>query len=155
MTEDCSSREFARTITNIRPYKSSRTAPKPNHDPLSENPPAVDQMVAIRETPDSRWEIAKITEVTDTTIQVQYFGTTNPDFQTTTFRPMWTQTTDARHSIAKRRPSTHHQPYTGEIDIEDLPELLLSNSIQLTTTGALRKKSAQALYHLRDQLLVH
>jgi hypothetical protein len=52
-------------------------------------------------------------------------------------------------------PARNHKAVTGEIDIEDVPELLVASHLTLTNTDRLSRKSARLLFHIRDQLHIY
>ena len=155
VTEDCSNRTFERTITNIRPFRSTLTPPAPHHDPLTANPPTPGTLVVIRDTPDSRWHVARVTTTDAASITVQYLGTTTADIRTARFRNMWTAPDDGRQVITNTRPSAHHPPYTGTIDTDALPDLLLSTTVALTNSGTMTKATRLSLFHLSEEMFVH
>ena len=155
MIEDRSNRTFSRTIINIRPYRATRDAPQAHHDPLAEAPLEPDQLLAIRDTPQSRFRIAKVIQHTPARLLLHYLGTTNPVLEKAKFKPVWIHPTDGTISLAINRPTQRHTPFTGVVDAETIPDLLLSTKIELTSTRTLRRPCMQALYHLRDQIYVH
>jgi len=155
MTEDRSNRSFSRTIINIRPYRATKDAPLAHHDPLTEAQLEPDQLVAIRDTPQSRFRIASVIQHTPARLVLHYFGTTNPRLEKAKFKPVWLHPTDGTISLAINRPTQRHAPFTGVVDAETIPDLLLSTQIELTAQHTLRKPCMQALFHLRDQIYVH
>jgi hypothetical protein len=64
---------------------------------------------------------------------------------------MWTAP-DQRTVLRDTCPARNHHAVTGEIDNEDINDLLVASHLTLTTTGRLSRKSARLLFHLRDQL---
>jgi len=154
MIEDRTNRTFHRTIINIRPYRATRDAPLPHHDLLADGPLLANQLIAIRDTPDSRFSIAKVLTNTETHLTVHYFGATNPRLDRATSKPAWTRP-DTRIAMHPTRPSPQHTAYTGIINTADIPDLLLASKIALRANRTLRSTCAQALFHLRDQMLVY
>jgi len=111
--------------------------------------------VAIRDTPQSRFRIARVIQHTPARLVLHYFGTTNPKLEKAKFKPVWLHPTDGTISLAINRPTQRHAPFTGVVDAETIPDLLLSTQIELTAQHTLRKPCMQALFHLRDQIYVH
>jgi len=134
MVEDRSNRTFARTIVNIRPYRATRDAPQAHHDPLTEAQLEPDQLVAIRDTPQSRFRIASVIQHTPARLVLHYLGTTNPKLEKAKFKHVWIHPTDGTISLAPNRPTQRHTPFTGVVDAETIPDLLLSTKIELTST---------------------
>jgi hypothetical protein len=52
-------------------------------------------------------------------------------------------------------PARHHHAITGDIDTDDIPDLLVASHLTLTTTGRLSRQSSRLLFHLRDHLHVY
>ena len=70
------------------------------------------------------------------------------------FKRLWLSP-DNKTIIKDTRPARNHEPITGEISTEDLPDLLVATHLALTTAGKLSRPSHQQLHHLRDQLHVY
>ena len=68
---------------------------------------------------------------------------------------MWTAPDDGRQVITNTRPSAHHPPYTGTIDTDALPDLLLSTTVALTNSGTMTKATRLSLFHLSEEMFVH
>jgi hypothetical protein len=65
MTEDCSGRTFQRTIINIRPFRATKTPPPPHHDLVSSAALLPSTIIAVRDTPDSAFHLAKVLHLTE------------------------------------------------------------------------------------------
>ena len=157
MQEECSNRFFERTLVNIRPYRASRAPPPPHHDMLSASPLDPGTLVAIRRTsdPTSRFDLARITTTTETHVNLAYLGTTNPSLRKAVFKLVWIDPADDKTILKDTRPARRHQPVTGDISTEDIPDLLVATHLTLTNTGRLTAPSYHILHHLSDQLSVY
>ncbi len=161
MQEERSQRYFERTIVNIRPYLASRAPPPPHHDMLSSAPlaPGTGTLVAIRRTndPATPFDLARITKTSETNTHLAYLGTTTPNLRSAVFRLVWIDPRDNKTVLKDTRPARNHQPVTGDLATDDLPDLLVATHLVLNSTGRLTSASAsyRILHHLRDQLSVY
>jgi hypothetical protein len=157
MQEECSNRIFERTIVNIRPYLATRAPPPPHHDMLSSYPLTPGTLIAVRRTSDSTtpFDLARVKAATETILHLAYLGTTNPTLRSATFKRVWIDPRDNKTVLKDTRPARNHQPVTGDINTDDLPDLLVATHLTLTNTGRLTAPSYQILHHLRDQLSVY
>ena len=157
MVEECSQRTFQRTLVNIRPFRASRAPPPPHHDMLSLAPLTPGTIVAVRRTEklDAPFDLARILLTTETHVSLTYFGTTNPILRNAVFKLVWIDPTDSRTVLKDSRPARNHNPVTGEINTEDLPDLLVATHLHLTSAGRLNAPSYQILHHLSAQLYVY
>jgi hypothetical protein len=124
---------------------------------LSASPLAPGTLVAIRRNnnPDTAFDLARIKTTTETNIHLAYLGTTNPTLRSATFKLVWIDPRDNKTVLKDTRPARTHQPVTGDITTDDLPDLLVATHLVLTTTGRMTAPSYQILHHLRDQLFVY
>jgi hypothetical protein len=157
MQEECSSRIFERTIVNIRPYLATRAPPPPHHDMLSSSPLTPGTIVAVRRTsdPTTHFDLARVTSATEMTLHLAYLGTTNSTLRSATFKRVWIDPRDNKTVLKDTRPARNHQPVTGNLTTDDLPDLLVATNLVLITTGRLTASSYHILHHLRDQLFVY
>jgi hypothetical protein len=155
--EECSNRYFERTIVNIRPYRAIRAPPPPHHDMLSASPLDPGTLVAIRRdnNPSTPFDLARIQHSAETTTHLHYLGTTNSTLRSAAFKLVWIDPQDNKTVLKDTRPARRHQPVTGEINNDDLPDLLVATHLTLTNTGRLAAPSYHILHHLRDQLAVY
>jgi hypothetical protein len=151
MQEECSGRVFQRSIINTRPFRASKNPPPPHHDLVSHAALHPGTIIAVRDNPTSHFHIAKVTTITETLLSVHHLGSTNPTMDSAVFRPLWLAP-DNRTVMKDTCPARNHKAITGDIDTEDIPDLLVASHLILTTTGRLSRKSARLLFHLRDQL---
>jgi hypothetical protein len=147
MMEECSKRVFQRTIINIRPFRATNNPSPPHHDLLSSAQITTGTIVAVRDNPTSRFHIAKVLANTETHLSLHYLGTTTSSIDTAVFRLMWTAP-DQRTVLRDTRPARNHIAVTGEIDAEDINDLLVASHLSLTATGRLSRKSSRLLFHL-------
>jgi hypothetical protein len=157
MVEECSNRTFQRTLVNIRPFRAPRTPPPPHHDMLSLAPLDPGTIVAVRRTEDlaAPFDLARVTLTTETHVSLAYLGTTNPSLRTAVFKLVWIDPTDNRTVLKDSRPARNHTPVTGDINTEDLPDLLVATHLTLTAAGRLNSPSYQILHHLSQQLYAY
>jgi hypothetical protein len=151
MEEDGTGRTFQRTIVNIRPFRATKDPPPPHHDLLSSAQLVPGTIVAVRDNPQSKFHLAKVLATTENHLSLHYLGTTNSSLDAAVFRLMWTAP-DQRTVLRDTCPARNHAAVTGEIDNEDINDLLVASHLTLTSTGRLSRKSARLLFHLRDQL---
>jgi hypothetical protein len=154
MEEECSGRTFQRSIINTRPFRASNSPPAPHHDLISTAALHPGTIVAVRDTPTSPFHIAKVARITESLLSLHYLGTTNPNMDTTVFRLLWLAP-DARTVMKDSCPARNHAAITGEIDTDDIDNLLVASHLTLTSTGRLTRTSARLLFHLRDQLHIY
>jgi hypothetical protein len=152
--EEGSGRTFQRTIINIRPFRATKTPPPPHHDLVSSAALLPSTIIAVRDTPDSAFHLAKVLQLTEILLSVHYLGTTSRPLDTAVFRLVWIAP-DGRTVLKDTRPARNHSPVTGEIDAADLPDLLVASHLRLTSSGRLSRKSSRLLFHLRDQLHIY
>jgi hypothetical protein len=151
MEEECSGRTFQRTIINTRPFRASKNPPPPHHDLISTAALHPGTIIAVRDTPTSRFHIAKVKMITESLLSIHYLGTTTPSMDSAVFRLLWLAP-DNRTVMKDKCPARNHKAITGEIDTEAIDSLLVASHLTLTSTGRLSRKSARLLFHLRDQL---
>jgi hypothetical protein len=123
MEEDGSGRKFQRTIVNIRPFRATKDPPPPHHDLLSSAQLVPDTILAVRDTPHSKFHLAKVLSTTENHLSLHYLGTTNSSLDAAVFRLMWTAP-DQRTVLRDTCPARNHHAVTGEIDNEDINDLL-------------------------------
>ncbi len=111
-------------------------------------------LVAVRDTPDSVFHIAHLTAITETNASMHYLGTTNPRLDRAVFKLLWLSFAN-KTVLQDTRPARNHLRITGEIFVEDLPDLLVATHLSLTAAGRLSRPSYQLLHHLSDQLRIY
>jgi hypothetical protein len=151
MKEESSGRIFQRSIINTRPFRATSNPPAPHHDLISSAALHPGTIVAVRDTPSSPFHLAKVTRITEALLSIHYLGTTAPALDSAIFRLLWLAP-DSRTVLKDSCPARNHTAITGEIDTDDLDDLLVASHLTLTSTGRLSRKSARLLFHLRDQL---
>ena len=154
MEEDCSGRTFQRSIINIRPFRATKDPPPPHHDLIAVAALHPKTVIAIRDTPDSSFHLASVSQINETHLSVHYLGTTTPTLDTAVFRLVWIAP-DGRTVLKDSRPARNHTAVTGEIDTADIPDLLVASHLAFTSTGRLTRPSSRLLYHLKDQLHIY
>ncbi len=87
--EECSGRTFQRTIINVRPFRATNNPPPPHHDLISTAALHPGTIIAIRDTPDSKFHLAKVITITENHLSIRYLGTTNASLEAAVFRPLW------------------------------------------------------------------
>jgi hypothetical protein len=93
--------------------------------------------------------------LTETHVTIAYLGTTNPNLRNATFKHVWIDPADNRTVLMHSRPARNHTQVTGEIQAEDLHDLLVATHLTLTNTGRLAAPSYKILHHLRTQLAIY
>jgi hypothetical protein len=154
MEEESSGRTFQRTIINTRPFRASKNPPAPHHDLVSSAALQPGTLIAVRDTPTSPFHLAKVTKITEALLSLHYLGTTTPTMDSAVFRLLWLAP-DSRTVMKDSCPARNHTAITGEIDTDDMNDLLVASHLTLTSTGRLTRQSARLLFHLRDQLHVY
>ena len=152
--EECSTRRrFERALVNILPYKATSAPLPPSFDPAYSTPLIVDEFIAIRDEPDGPFYIAKVKTVTDTTISVHYYGSTNPDVSKAKFLPCWHL---PNNDVMRRQilPPPNHIPYSGELEIASLDVLLVARGLLMTASNRLRAKSHRLITPMLDELFL-
>jgi hypothetical protein len=114
-------------------------------------------IVAVRRTEDltAPFDLARVTLTTETHVSLAYLGTTNPSLRNAVFKLVWIDPTDNRTVLKDSRPARNHTPVTGDINTEDLPDLLVATHLTLTAAGRLNSPSYQILHHLSTQLYAY
>ena len=113
-----------------------------------------ESLVAVRDIPESVFHIARLTAITETNASLHYLGTINPRLDRAVFKLLWFS--PANKTVLKdSRPARNHLPITGEISVEDLPDLLVATHLSLTAAGRLSRLSYQLLHHLSHQLHIY
>jgi hypothetical protein len=124
---------------------------------LSASPLEPGTIIAVRrsEDPNDSFDLACLTLSTKTHVTIAYLGTTNPNLRNAMFKNVWIDPADNRTARKPTRPARNHTQVTGEIQTEDLPDLLVATHLTLTHTGRLAAPSYHILHHLRAQLSVY
>ena len=144
MTEDSTDRHFERTVLNMLPYRATSAVAPHVYDPFYSDPFTVDEIVAVRDDPDSPFYIARATAINATFISVHYFGCTTRDLRRAVFRPGW------HHSGSNDVPLAVAAPpdqvlYSGQIELDSLRKLLVARDLEFTAASRLRAKSKRAV----------
>jgi hypothetical protein len=111
-------------------------------------------LIAVRDSPYSVFHLARITALTEANASLHYLGTTNKRFDLAVFKLLWLPPSN-KTVLKDTRPARNHDPITGEISTEDLPDLLVATHLSLTAAGKLSRLSSQLLHHLSGQLHVY
>ncbi len=112
--------------------------------------------MAIRRSSDlSPFDLARLTTTTETHVHLAYLGTTNPNLRKAVFKLVWIDPVDNKTLLQNTRLARRHQPVTGDITTEDIPDLLAATHLVLTITGRLTALSYHIPHHLSHQLSVH
>jgi hypothetical protein len=124
---------------------------------LSASPLDPGTIIAIRRDndPSTQFDLARIHHAAETHTHIHYLGTTNPNLRNAAFKLVWIDPKDNKTVLKDNRPARRHQPVTGDINNDDLPDLLVATHLTLTNTGRLAAPSYHILHHLCDQLAVY
>ena len=144
MTEDSTNRHFERTVLNMLPYRATSAVAPDVFDPFYSDPFTLDEIVAVRDDPDSPFYIARATSINATFISVHFYGYTTRDLRRAVFRPCWH--CPGSNDISLAAAALPNQiPYTGRLDLDSLRELLVARNLGFTKANKLRRKSQRAI----------
>ena len=149
--EEVTNRMFQRTLINLRPYRAAEPPAPPPFDPFYDDPLQLNELIAVRDTPDSQFYVARITGLTPDSITVHYFGSRSRNLSQATFRPCFIHAATDTITIAATQP-IHQVPYSGTLVISDLDELLVSRKLELLASDRLAVASRHTLHSVRSQL---
>ena len=144
MTDDPTSRNFERAVANILPCRATSARSGPLFDPAHSDPFVHDELIAVRDEPDSPCYVAVVTAIAADHISVQYYGCTTADLARAIFRPGWHLPNDNAIQLADQAPP-NLIAYTGTLQFNALRDLLVARNLELTQSKRLRKKSQRAL----------
>jgi hypothetical protein len=144
MTEDRTSRRFERTVLNMLPYRATSATAPAVYDPFYSDPFTIDEIVAIKDDPESPFYIARTTAINATNISVHYHGCTTRDLDRAVFRPGWHAPGSNLVTLAATCPPGN-VPYTGNLQLDSLRELLVARNLEFTKGSRLKKKSQRAI----------
>jgi hypothetical protein len=124
---------------------------------LSSSPLTPGTLVAVRRTSDpaTPFDLALITNTSETNVHLAYLSTANPSLRSAVFRLVWIDPRDNKTVLKDTRTARNRQPVTGDLPTEDLSDLLVATHLVLNSTGRLMSTSYKILYHLSDQLSVY
>ena len=152
--ELATNRHFERTLVNLSRFRATTPAPHPAaFDPLAHDPFAHGELLAVRDTPASPFYLARVLEMVDDTLRVHYLGCQSPNPKTAVFRPCWSHAETATITLQHAQPANCTQ-WTGDIDINDLDELLVARRLNLTARHRLDAPSLRKLAAIIDELFV-
>jgi len=153
MRELATRRRFERALVNVLPYNASSAPAPPSFDPFYSAPFFNDEFIAVRDEPDGPFYVAKVTAVTEATIAVHYYGSTNPDISRAKFLPCWHMPGSDLMRRSTLNPA-NMIPYSGSLDINSLDVLLVARGLLFTTTAKLRVKSQRILAPQLEELFL-
>ena len=149
-------RIYERVIGNLLPWKATsvRKNKKARFDPNTSAPFVVGEILALRDEPASWIFLAKVETVAQTCIIVQYFGTKSHDLAKAKFYPSWHRPHGEHITLALAKP--HGQiRYTGVVDLDAVPTLLVARQLSFTSTHTVSSKSRHELMPIRDELFIY
>ncbi len=149
-------REYERSIADLLAWRATaaRLARNAQYDAATSTPLLVGEFLAVRDEPNSWFYIAKITYVGADVIIVHYYGTKSEDLKRAKFYPCWhREVSEFIHLSPSKPPGT--MKYSGTIDFDSLPTLLVARNITLTTLSTLTSKSRRLLMPIRDELFIY
>ena len=160
VTDDTSGRQYERVASNILHYNATRPKANAAAERFNETyskPFAENEFIAIRDDPTGPFYVAQIFELTETTITVQYFGTTHIVLADAIFKPCWHEVEgDNDILLSWKIPVFENHvlfvEYSGTIDLKDIHTVLIARELQFTKAGRLRQRSLRALAPFHDQL---
>jgi hypothetical protein len=98
--------------------------------------------------------MVKVVSVANNKMVVHHCGRTNHALKTATFKPIWTRSDPDQIMLQPNRPNGF-TAFTGEFDIDALPETLVTSDINLTGSHKLPAQCHHLLHHLRDEARVN
>ncbi len=124
---------------------------------LSAAPLGPGTLIAIRRNndPTTQFDLARITNSTESNTHIAYLGTTNTNLRSALFKFVWIDLRDNKTVLKDTRPARNYQSVTGDVPTDDLPDLLVATHLALTSAGSLTAPSYHILHHLKDQLSVY
>jgi hypothetical protein len=144
MTEDPTSRNFERAITNILPHRATPARSGPLFDPAHSDPFVLNEIIAVRDEPDSPCYVAVVTAIAADHISAKCCGCTTTDLSRATFRPGWHLPNDNAILLANHAPP-NLVACAGTLQFNALRDLLVARNLKFTQSNRLRKKSQRAL----------
>jgi hypothetical protein len=156
MIDTITQRTYERLIGNILPYRatSAKQNPTAAYDPKFSEEFQPHEFIAIRDAPGERFFIAEVIAVSKRNLKVTYYGSTNPNISKAKFRQAWHLPKSNEMTLRDTQPTPAHEPYSGNMRLNALKELLVARHIKLTKTTMLDFRSKQALAALQDELFV-
>jgi hypothetical protein len=97
-------------------------------------------------------------DVRTATVILHYYGTTGIVLATAIFLPCWHKVTGTDILLNWDCPEFDNHgmlnftPYSGEVDLESIPDVLVARNLQFTKHGKLRFRSLRALTPVHDQI---
>ena len=144
---------FERTAINLSRFRAVTIAEPPPYDPFAADPFEPNELVAVRDNPTSRFYLARTLATTNSSISVQYLGCRSANINTAVFRRCWSHAATATITLSHSHPASC-SPWTGDLDIDDLDELLVARNLELTHTYRLTADSARQLAAVVDEQYV-
>jgi hypothetical protein len=95
----------------MRPFRATSAPPPPHYDLLSTMALTTGTLVAVRDSPDSVFHLARITTLTEANASLHYLGTTNPRIERAVFKLLWLSPTNKTVLKDTRPARNHSQPY--------------------------------------------
>jgi transposase InsO family protein len=161
VTDDTTGRSYERVASNILAYNAS--LPKSNSNARQYNQAysvavVPGEFIAVRDDATGPFYLAVILEASATTVRVHYYGTTHMILVDAIFFPCWNEAHNDSIVLAVEQPEPngrngiHYAKYWGEIDLKDLPTVLVARHLKFTKAGRLRFRSRRTLAPFHDQL---
>jgi hypothetical protein len=144
MTENSTSRNFERAVTNILPHRATSARSGPLFDPAHSDPFVLQELIAVRDEPDSPFYVAAVTAIAADHISVNHYGCTTSDLSRAVFRPGWHLPNDNAILLAEQAPPPL-VAYTGTLQFNASRDLLVARNLELAQSKRLRKKPQRVL----------
>ena len=136
---------YERHLVNIRRW----IGPVPNEAPSVIAPHAsgdieVGSIVTVRDEPTStKLDLARITSITDETVTVSCFGTRGTSLKSSKFHEVYTL--GDKVFLGKPKHNNKAQPWTWQIQVEDVNELIPAQGLVMRKNGSLTAKSIKVV----------
>jgi hypothetical protein len=157
---DDTKRAYERVLANMLPYRAKRPKVEANarFNELYSEPFAEGEFIAIRDNPGGPIYVAEVMDVRPATINVHYYGTTGIVLATAIFMPCWHEVLGTDIILNWDIPDYENHGminfmnYSGEVDLDSIPDVLVARNIEFTKLERLRFRSLRALTPVHDQL---
>jgi hypothetical protein len=157
--DDSSKRRYERVISNLLPYRAKKA--KTNADaafsPYYSDPFQEGEFIAIRDEPAGPFYVAEIMAVDEKSVNLHYYGCTEVVLAAAIFQPCWHEIASNEIVLGAQCPEPYDDiitfiPYSGNVDLQDIPLVLVSRKLEFTKAHKLRFRSLRALAPVHDQL---
>ena len=148
--ELATNRRFERTVINLARYRAVTPGAPPSREPFVFVP---DEILAVRDHPQSDFYIATAVAATNDVLTVHYFGSRSGNLARAVFRRGWSHAQSRTITLSATHPAGC-SPWTGELDIDALDVLIVARNLTLTSGHRLTAPSRIKLAPIANELHV-